>query len=285
MVQYSALFSQGQIGRLQTKNRIIMAPMVRDYADEDGLVTDKYVAHIERIARGGVGMMILEASFVRNDGRGFIHELGLHDDAVIPGFKRLVDAAHGHGAVIGPQIFHAGRQTSSGVTGMKPVAPSAIADPTIGEEPRALSVDEIHEIVDAFAQGARRAKDAGCDFVELHGAHGYLITQFLSRFSNKRDDEYGGSFDNRMRFLTEIFQAVRNTVGADFPITVRLSGDEMVPNGLTLADAMRIAKRVEALGCECHPCVGRQLCLIRARLHGIADGCRRCARSCRSPKV
>jgi 2,4-dienoyl-CoA reductase-like NADH-dependent reductase (Old Yellow Enzyme family)/thioredoxin reductase len=235
---------------LETKNRVVMPPMVRNYADENGLVTPKYLAHIERVAKGGVGTIILEASFIRSDGKGFSHELGLHTDDVIPGLKQLVQAAHAQGAVIGPQLYHAGRQTSSQTTGMQPIAPSPIPDSTINEMPRSLNVEEIRDIVNAYAQAARRSKEAGCDFVEIHGAHGYLITQFLSPFSNTRDDEYGGSEEGRMRFATEVVQAVREAVGSGFPVIMRISADEMVPNGLTLEDSAMISKRLEELGVD-----------------------------------
>lgn len=247
---YSSLFSPGKIGSLETKNRIVMPPMVRNYADDAGFVTPKYVAHIDRVARGGVGMMILEASFIRQDGKGFVHQLGLHTDDVIPGIRQLVNAAHSHGAVIGPQLYHAGRQTSSRVTGMQPIAPSPFPDTRINEIPRALSLEEIREIVDAYAQAARRAKEAGCDFVEIHGAHGHLITQFLSPYSNLRTDAYSGSEEGRMRFPSEVYQAVRKTVGPEFPVTMRISANEMVTNGLTLEDSAKIAKKLEELGMD-----------------------------------
>ncbi|NPV61022.1 MAG: FAD-dependent oxidoreductase [Methanotrichaceae archaeon] len=257
MTKYSVLFSEGKIGNLKTKNRLVMPPMVLNYADEMGLVTPKYLAHIERIACGGVGTMILEASFISQDGRGFGNELGLHTDEVIPGLKKLVAAAHSQRAAIGPQLYHAGRQTSFKVTGTKPVAPSAIPDPVINEMPRSLSVEEIHDIVEAYAQAAGRAKESGCDFVEIHGAHGYLITQFLSPYSNLREDEYGGSEDNRMRFASEVVQAVRGAVGPEFPLIMRLSAQEMVPGGLRLPDSMKIARRLEDLGVDAlHVSVG-----------------------------
>jgi 2,4-dienoyl-CoA reductase-like NADH-dependent reductase (Old Yellow Enzyme family)/thioredoxin reductase len=221
--------------------------MVRNYAGEDGLATPRYLAHIARIARGGVGAMILEASFISPEGKGFTHELGIHTDAAIPGLCELVKAAHEHGAAIGPQLFHAGRQTAFAITGKPIVAPSAIPDPTINEVPHALSVEEIRRLTAAYALAAMRAKDAGCDFVEIHGAHGYLITQFLSAFSNMRDDEYGGSWENRLRFMTEVVEAVREAVGPEYPVTVRLSGEEQVPLGLTIEDTVRIVKRLESL--------------------------------------
>ena len=235
---------------LETKNRVVMPPMVRNYADERGFVTPKYLAHIERVARGGVGTIILEASFIRTDGKGFSHQLGLHKDDVIPGLKQLVQAAHAQGAVIGPQLYHAGRQTSSQTTGTQPIAPSPIPDSTINEMPRSLDIEEIRDIVNAYAEAARRSKEAGSDFVEIHGAHGYLITQFLSPFSNTREDEYGGSEEGRLRFATEVIRAVREAVGSGFPVTIRISADEMVPNGLTLEDSSTISKRLEELGVD-----------------------------------
>jgi len=250
MIQYTSLFSSGKIGTLETKNRVVMPPMVRNYADEKGFVTPKYIANIERVARGGVGTIILEASFIRQDGKGFIHELGLHTDDVIPGLEQLAQAAHAQGVVIGPQLYHAGRQTSSKTTGMQPVAPSPIPDPTTNEIPKPLEIEEIHDIVEAYAQAARRAQEADCDFVEIHGGHGYLITQFLSPFSNIRDDLYGGSEEGRMRFVSEVFRAVRKVVGPKFPVTIRISADEMVPNGLNLEDSAKISRRLEELGVD-----------------------------------
>ena len=233
-----------------TKNRVVMPPMVRNYADEKGFVTPKYIANIERVARGGVGTIILEASFIRQDGKGFTHELGLHIDDVIPGLKQLVQAAHAQGVVIGPQLYHAGRQTSSKTTGMQPVAPSPIPDPTTNEMPKPLEIEEIRDIVEAYAQAARRAQEADCDFVEIHGAHGYLITQFLSPFSNIRDDVYGGSEEGRMRFVSEVVRAVRKVVGPKFPVTIRISADEMVPNGLILEDSAKVSRKLEELGVD-----------------------------------
>lgn len=249
-MQCPALFSKANIGSLKVKNRLVMPPMVRNYADRDGLVTPRYVAHVERIARGGVGTMILEASYVRPDGKGFLNQLGIHDDAVVPGLRKLVAAAHKHGAVIGPQLYHAGRQTSIKITGVKPLAPSAVPDPSSGEMPEALDPIRIKGLVEAYAAGAKRAKAAGCDFVEIHGAHGYLITQFLSPFSNKRRDKYGGSLENRMRFLLEVVAAVRKEVGRTFPVTVRLSGDEHVDGGITPAETAKVAARLEKAGVD-----------------------------------
>ncbi|MDD2486553.1 MAG: FAD-dependent oxidoreductase [bacterium] len=250
MESFVNLFSTGRIKQMEIKNRVFMAPMVRNYADAQGFITPRYTAHIRSIASGGVGAMILEASFVSDEGKGFANELGIHRDECLPGLRDLVEAAHRYGAVIGPQLYHAGRQTASAISGMQPVAPSAIPDPTINEVPRVLEMDEIHRIVEAYAQGAGRAREAGCDFVEIHGAHGYLITQFLSPFSNRREDDYGGTPGKRIRFLEEVYRAVRQAVGNDYPVIVRLSGDEMVPGGLGLEDCIAIAQRLEEWGAD-----------------------------------
>lgn len=250
MNTFPSIFAPGKIGSMALKNRLVMPPMVRNYADTKGLVTQRYVDHIASIAKGGVGMMILEASYIRPDGKGFMNELGIHTDAVIPGLKKLAVVAHKQGSKIGVQLYHAGRQTSSKTTGKQPVAPSPIPDPTVNEIPHELTVGEIKALVRAYGDGARRAKKAGLDFVEIHGAHGYLITQFLSPFSNKRKDEYGGTPEKRLRFIREVFASVREAVGPKFPIVVRLSGEEMVPGGLSLEDTKKIAKELEKLGAD-----------------------------------
>ncbi|HJV33002.1 MAG TPA: FAD-dependent oxidoreductase [Patescibacteria group bacterium] len=247
---FETIFKTGAIGSMRIKNRLVMPPMVRNYADAKGFVTPRYVDHIERVARGGVGTIVLEASFIHPDGKGFMNQLGIHADATVPGLKKLVAAAHRHGAVIGPQLYHAGRQTSAKTTGHQPVAPSPIPDPSSGEMPRELSAKEIRGLVGMYAKGAARAKKAGCDFVELHGAHGYLITQFLSPFGNRRDDAYGGTAEKRMRFLLEVYAAVRAEVGPAFPITLRLSGDELVAGGLRIKDTIAICKRMEKEGVD-----------------------------------
>lgn len=212
---------------MTTKNRLVMPPMVRNYADTEGLVTDRYVDHIKRIAEGGVGTMILEASFISEEGRGFTNQLGIHSDSVIPGLRRLVAMAHAHGAMIGPQLYHAGPR-----------------------RPSELTMSEIERLVGQFAEAAARAKTAGCDFVEVHGAHGYLITQFLSPLSNQRADDYSGTEEKRLKFLLDIIAKIRMLVGEDFPIIVRLSADELVVGGLAMKETKVIAQRLEEVGVD-----------------------------------
>lgn len=242
------MFSPGRIGRLHAKNRLVHPPMVRNYADANGCVTPRYLAHVARIAAGGVGTFIVEASYVLPGGKGFRNQLGIHDDLTLPGLRDLVHAGHMHGALMGIQLYHGGRQASEKCSGEVPVAPSAIADPVVGELPDELSAEAIAGIVAAFGRAAQRAERAGFDFVEVHGAHGYLIAQFLSPFANHREDDYGGTPDKRRRFLKEVFHAVKGAVAPDFPVTVRLSGEETLPGGLTLDETEATARELEAWG-------------------------------------
>jgi 2,4-dienoyl-CoA reductase-like NADH-dependent reductase (Old Yellow Enzyme family)/thioredoxin reductase len=247
---FPELFKPGSIGKMELKNRIVMPPMVRNWATADGAITDRLLEHFAEVARGGVGFIIIEASYIEPRGKGFANEIGLYDDKLIPGLKKLVETVHDNGAKIAMQVYHAGRQTVSQVTGTQPVAPSPIPCPVEQEMPRELTTKEVEELVEAYAEGARRAKDAGFDAVEIHGTHGYLINQFLSPYSNKRTDKYGGSLEGRMRFALEIVERTREKVGKAFPIIFRLSGDEYVEGGLSIEDTKVIAQRLEKTGVD-----------------------------------
>jgi 2,4-dienoyl-CoA reductase-like NADH-dependent reductase (Old Yellow Enzyme family)/thioredoxin reductase len=252
MTAYPRLFSAGSIGRLTLRNRILMAPMEKNLAAPTGAVTQRYVDYCEARAAGGAALILLESMYVHPAGRGHRCQLGLHDDALVPGYRGLVEACHRHGALVGAEIYFAGRETSSLVTGTQPLAPSPVPCTTLtgGEVPRALTIPEIHDLVRAFAEAARRAAAAGFDAVEIHGAHGYLVGQFLSPFSNLRDDEYGGDVERRLRFPLEVIAAVREAVGPAMPLLYRLSADEHVEGGLGIADVCRIAPRLEAAGID-----------------------------------
>ncbi len=250
MSKFPKLFTPAKIGKLTITNRLIMPPMVLNYASKDGSANQRYIAHIESIAKGGVGAIILEASYIDLLGKGFASQMGIHADHVIPGLKKLAQVAHKNSTKIGIQLYHAGRQTSSKNIGQQTLAPSAIAEPLSGEMPRALKLSEIKDIIKKFGEAGLRAKKAGLDFVEIHAAHGYLITQFLSPFSNERRDIYGGTPEKRFRFLREVYEAVRKNVGDNFPIMVRISGDEFVKGGLTINDSILIAQKLEAIGAD-----------------------------------
>jgi 2,4-dienoyl-CoA reductase-like NADH-dependent reductase (Old Yellow Enzyme family)/thioredoxin reductase len=249
MEQFNYLFTPIRVGTLTLKNRIVMPPMERNWATRDGAVTDRYLAHYEECARGGPGLIVVEATFVDPVGRGRLNQLGIYKDELVPGLRQLVDAVHRHGVPISIEIHHAGRQTSSAVTGSQPVSASPVPCPQAGNEvPREMTVQEIRQVVHRYAEGARRAKEAGFDAVEVHGAHGYLPLQFLSPWANRRTDEYGGSPENRMRFPLEIVAAIQEKVGPDFTLGYRFSADEFMEGGLTLDDTTLFAQSLEKNG-------------------------------------
>ena len=249
MSQFKKLFEPGIIGNVRIRNRIINAPMERNYATRDGAVTQRYIDHLVAKAKGGVGLIIVEATYVDPRGKGRVYQLGAYDDQLIPGLKRMVDAVHQYGAKIAPELHFGGRETQPEVTGFQPMAPSPVPCLYLGDAiPREMTIVEIEEMVQKYADAARRSKEAGFDLIELHGAHGYLLAQFLSEYSNKREDEYGGTFEKRMRFPLEVVEAVRNAVGEDYPVAYRLSGDEYIEGGLTLEEIVPFAKRLEEAG-------------------------------------
>jgi 2,4-dienoyl-CoA reductase-like NADH-dependent reductase (Old Yellow Enzyme family) len=252
MTAYTHLLAPGRIGRLPLPNRVLMAPMEKNLADPAGGVTQRYVDYCEARAAGGVALILLESMFVDPAGRNHRFQLGLHDDALIPGYRRLVDACHRRGARVGCELSFAGRETSAVVTGRQPVAPSAVPCTVLtgGDVPRALAPGEIATLVDAFAEAASRAVAAGFDAIEIHGGHGYLIGQFLSPWSNRRDDAYGGDVERRLRFPLEVIAAVRRAVGETVPLLYRISADEKIEGGLTIDDACRVAPRLEAAGID-----------------------------------
>jgi 2,4-dienoyl-CoA reductase-like NADH-dependent reductase (Old Yellow Enzyme family) len=198
-------------------------------------------------ARGGVGLINVEFTYVHPAGKVFDHMLGIYDDRLIPGLKKLSDSVHQGGARIIIQIAHGGRRVHSDTTGLTPVAPSPI--PRLnGETPKELSQEEIGDLVQTFILAARRAKRAGFDGVMIHMAHGYLLQQFLSPFSNARTDRYGGDLEGRSRFPLEILREVRREVGGDYPLTCRICGDEFLKGGFDLGQSIGLAKMLEANG-------------------------------------
>jgi len=250
MTPYESLFSPYRVGSMELRNRIVMPPMATHFAGEDGSVNDRHIAYYLRRIKGGVGYITFEHTGVLRQGRAFPNMALIDSDQNICSFRRLTDAVHREGGKIVIQINHAGRQTSASITGSPIVAPSPIPCPVRKEMPRELSVEEIGKIVEAYGEAARRVKEAGADGVEIHMAHGYLLCQFLSPFSNQRTDEYGGDGNRRMRMALEVLRMVRNRVGADFPVLCRLSADEYVEGGLRLEDTKEIARALERNGAD-----------------------------------
>jgi len=250
-MEFTTLLSPIKIGNLEIKNRFVVPPMGTNYANPDGTVSRQMIDYYVERAKGGFGLIILEVTAVDPLGKAILFEAGLWDDSQIPGFKQLVDEVHAAGAKIFMQLHHCGRQTVPFyLGGEQPVAPSAVACPVMDAIPHELTNEEVWDLVEKFGDAAVRAKKAGFDGVEVHGAHGYLVAQFMSPHANKRMDEFGGTFMGRMKFPLEIFKNIRSKVGNDYPMSFRFGYDEMVNGGRTIEESTVIAKLAEEAGVD-----------------------------------
>lgn len=246
------LFEPLTVKGMKLRNRFVMPPMVTNFASEDGAVTRRMVDYYRERARGGAGLIILEMSNTDPTGKGFPCMLGIYENKFIPGLNELAEAIQSHGACAAIQIGHAGRQTFSQLTGHPVLAPSAIPFVGAPEMPKEMTLEDIERVIAGFGAAAFRAKTAGFDAIELHGTHGYLINEFLSPFTNRRTDIYGGSFENRLRFPVEVIRAVRSQIGDDYPLMLRLCANEYIEGeeGITLELAQRIAPRLVEAGVD-----------------------------------
>jgi len=251
-MEYRHLFAQGRIGNLVIKNRVVLPGMSTNLAGANGEITDHQIRYYEERAKGGTGLIITEFTAIDYDlGKGAVNQLRIDKDQYITGFHRLANAIHKYGAKLFVQLHHAGRESNSMLTGGKQiVAPSPVPCEAIGEVPRELTTKEVKELINKFIMAAYRCKLAGVDGVELHGAHGYLINQFLSPYTNLRTDEFGGSFENRMRFLEEIVRGIKTICEDDFPVTVRLSVDEFDEHGIDVEESKKISSYLEKIGVD-----------------------------------
>ncbi|MBN1315710.1 MAG: FAD-dependent oxidoreductase [Anaerolineales bacterium] len=243
-------FSPIQIGSMTVKNRIVAAPMVMNHATEDGHVTPRMLDYYGAKAAGGYGLVQVEASYIRPDGNMFGRMLGVYDDRQTPGLSELVEAIHQNGAKCTIQLVHGGRVAGRGMNGgIQPLAPSDDTPP-LSEPPRGLTVEEIHELVACWARAAQRSKAAGFDGVMIHGAHGFLLSQFVSPYCNRRTDEYGR---DRYLIVKQVVKAVREAVGPNYPVLYRVSADDFLGDeGLTIDETADFyAPLLEELGIDC----------------------------------
>ena len=244
------LFDPIIIKGLTLKNRIVMPPMATGMATEDGEVTDRHITHYVARAKGGVGLIIIEHTFVAEDGRASKNQLGIYDDKLIPGLKRLIAAIHAEKTKVIIQITHVGAAASRAATGKQPVGASDVMHPKGSEAPHPLTVSEMKALAVKFGEAARRAAAAGADSVELHGAHGFLLCQFLSPLTNTRTDEYGGTLENRLRFPSEVTMAVKKQLGKNMPLFYRFGADDMREGGLTREEGKLAAQQLEKTGVD-----------------------------------
>jgi 2,4-dienoyl-CoA reductase-like NADH-dependent reductase (Old Yellow Enzyme family)/thioredoxin reductase len=234
------LLSPITIKTMELANRVVLPPMGTNLGNPDGSVSEANLAYLKRMARGGAGLIIIEVCAVHPSAPSIDRELCVYEDRFIPGLRRLAEIAYAAGSKIALQLHHAGRESLYLLKQKKAIAPSPIRSLVFGLTPREMTLDDIKEIIAAFGTAAVRAREAGFDAVEVHGAHGYLLTQFLSALCNQRTDEYGGSLANRARFIVEVLQEVRQRVGEDFPISLRISAEESIKGGYTVEDIQPI---------------------------------------------
>ena len=241
-------FTPGRIGRLEIKNRFVRAATSETMATDEGAVTPALIELHQTLAANGVGLSLLGHAFVHPRGQSLPNQTGIHDDALIPGLAQLTDAVHGADGKIFAQLAHAGNQ--GGMSDLAMVAPSSVANALTGSVAEAARDDEIEEVIDAFGAAAVRAVEAGFDGVHLHAANGYLISSFGSPYSNTRTDRWGGDAERRSRLLTSVYQAVREAVGPDFPVTAKVGMEDQVDNGLSLAESVERVRTLASLGLD-----------------------------------
>jgi len=260
MKELKMLFSPTKVGTMELKNRIVMPPMGINYAEPDGSVSEREIAYYAARAKGGVGLIIAENTCVHPLGRGIPLETGLWDDKHIPGWEKLAKEVHAYGAKLAPQLHFAGNKATPEITpGAAVMGPSPISYPIARGSPsieadtpiaREMNEEDIERVIEAFGEAARRARDAGCDAVEIHAAHGYVFAQFMSPAENKRTDSYGGGIEGRMKFNLAVIKRIRRKVG-NFPLIWKMSADEMLPGGRTIEEAQLIVWLLADAGIDC----------------------------------
>jgi 2,4-dienoyl-CoA reductase-like NADH-dependent reductase (Old Yellow Enzyme family) len=247
------LFTPIRIGSLELPGRFVKSATTETLCTDDGFVTDELIEYYERIAQGGTPLLITGNAYFNLYSKAAPRQLAADNDDKIPGLRRLADAVHGHGSKIFMQIYHVGRQASPRFVGRTDaISPSRVFEPTLGVRPREITREEIREAVQGLADAAARGQQAGFDGIQIHAAHGYLINAFLTPHTNRRKDEYGGSFENRLRFLLEVYQAIRQRVGQDYPVIMKMNGsdDLTLRKGLKPDDLVKVAQRMEAEGVD-----------------------------------
>jgi 2,4-dienoyl-CoA reductase-like NADH-dependent reductase (Old Yellow Enzyme family) len=246
----SILFTPVKIGSITLPNRFVRSATHEYMADDEGNVSASQVELYRRLAEGEVGLIITGHAFVQPSGKASPRQTAVYDDRFLEGLTRIPEAVRGFPSRIVLQIAHAGRQTKERLCGCVPVSPSAVYDPVSKVMPRELAGEEIRALIAAFVAAAGRAQKAGFDGVQLHAAHGYLISSFLSPHTNRRTDEWGGPVENRARVLVDVLRGAKDLCGRHFPVLVKLNSTDFLEGGLTIDDAVQIARMLEAGGID-----------------------------------
>lgn len=257
-MRFENLLSPIKIGSMEVKNRIVMPPMGTDQGNTDGSINDGFSAYYVERAKGGFGLITTEVMAVDPLGRSVSREPGIWSDDHISDLKKMIDECHKYGAKVSVQLHHAGRETTYDYIHDVPVGVTAEPCPTYRNKTHELTTEECYDLIEKFGNAAYRAYQAGADCVELHGGHSYLLAQFTSQLTNHRLDEFGGSFENRLRFSKLVIKNIKKKVGDEFPVVYRISGEELTPGGNTERDARVIAQYLEKVGVDAiHVTYGR----------------------------
>ncbi len=246
----SELFKPIKLGTMLVPNRFVRSATNESLTDKKDYVTDRLADFYEALARGSVGLIITGYAYVRQDGKSSTSQAAIYDDKFIPAYKTVIERLRPYPIRIVLQIAHGGRQSIPAACDSKPIAPSPVPYPLTKLTPREMTEEDIQEITHSFARAARRAREAGFHGVQLHAAHGYLLSQFISPFTNRRKDKWGGSVENRARIILEILKACRKEVGKEFPILIKLNSDDCIEGGLKVEEAVRIASMLGQAGID-----------------------------------
>ncbi len=247
-MKLALLFEPGKIGNMALRNRFVRSATVECLCTEEGRVTDAYLRAYERLAKGGVALILPGNYYVNQLGHAYPKQTVVDRDEVIDDLRKVVSVVHEHGAKIVAQLNHGGRQADPKLIGTRPIGPSPVRDKLSFVKPRQMTEKEIEKTINDFGDGARRMKEAGFDGVQIHAAHGYLINQFLSAHTNRRKDEWGGSIENRMRFLVEVFRVMRSRVGPEYPILTKINAEDFAKTGVHPEECVVHCKKLDELG-------------------------------------
>jgi 2,4-dienoyl-CoA reductase-like NADH-dependent reductase (Old Yellow Enzyme family) len=243
------LFEQTSINNLALANRFVRSATWEGMAEVDGSCSPGLIDLTAHLAEGDVGLIITSHAYVSPEGQAGPWQMGVHSDGMLPGLSRMTDAVHGAGGKVVMQLAHAGCYSAAQITGQEPLGPS-VSDS--GKVPRCREVtkEEIRLICEAFGRGAARAKTAGFDGVQIHAAHGYLLSEFLSPFFNRRSDDYGGSVENRARIVLDVLRSIRATVGDGYPVLIKLNSEDFIDGGLSVDEMLSVAELLEKAGID-----------------------------------
>lgn len=246
----STLFEPGNIGTMNLKNRFVRSATAEGLLSDDCRVNDRYLKAYSQLAKGGVGLIITGNYYVNDIGRHIPRMIVMDKDETVGDLQKVVETVHRHDTKIVAQLNHAGRQSDPKIIGTIPLSPSPVRDKLSLVKPRVMSRDQIDDTIEAFGKAGGKVKEAGFDGLQIHAAHGYLINQFLSGYTNRRRDKWGGSLENRMRFLIEIYEAIRSVVGPEYPVLIKINSEDFTKGGVTLEEAIAVCKKLDELGID-----------------------------------